>query len=148
MLASFAYLTPLGFWGEFWHDYLQLAFCCIANWLSGPVKGSLNPGAFKIMYLFVVFAVSGIMHMCGSFMLPSHSRPVTRQLLCFVLQPIGIVGQGLLRKTLIYVIGAGSRYCALQLLTTLLWFYWTTPLIWNDLLLGGFWDTPLWKLFS
>lgn len=148
MLETFPCLTSLGFWGEFWHDYLQLAFRSIADWLAGPVKGSLNLGAFKIMYLFLVFVVSGAMHMCGSFMLPSHSRPVTGQLLFFVLQPIGIVGQGLLRKKLIHVIGAGSRYRALQLSTTLLWLYWTSPLLWNDLLLGGFWDTPLWKVFS
>lgn len=134
-----------GWWGVWWHQTFRFAFEATSSWILQQFP-SLNSNAgpgMKIAQLFIVFCLSGFLHACGSYTSMGESRPISGSFLFFFLQPFGIFLQMALVKMLRLSRSCDRSWLKLRLLVafnftyTHVWFYYTAPLLVDDLVKSG-----------
>ncbi|KAK2033165.1 hypothetical protein LX32DRAFT_679970 [Colletotrichum zoysiae] len=123
-----------GLWGVTWHNYFKFGFQSASD-LAVPRTNSprLKP-LLRLLRMFWTFLLSGMMHYCGSYMLPGPTQP-SNELLFFVLQGVAVMLQ-----ILVYDQFVDKRYRrVLNPLLVSAWLCWTEPLIFGDQRSGGMW---------
>ncbi|KAK2060003.1 hypothetical protein LY76DRAFT_429334 [Colletotrichum caudatum] len=123
-----------GLWGVTWHNYFKFGFQSASD-LAIPRTNSpgLKP-LLRLLRMFWTFLLSGMMHYCGSHMLPGPTRP-SNELLFFALQGVAVILQ-----ILVYDRFVDKRYRrVLNPLLVSVWLCWTEPLIFGDQRSGGMW---------
>ena len=101
---------------------------------------STNPKLKPLLRLgrvFWSFLLSGLIHLCGSLMLPGETQPLN-ELHFFLLQGVAVSIQVTFFDRLV-----SQRYRRiLNPILVCVWLYYTGPLISEDQRKGGMWDGP------
>ncbi|KAK2010008.1 hypothetical protein LZ32DRAFT_660785 [Colletotrichum eremochloae] len=84
----------LGLWGVTWHNYFKFGFQSLSDRAIPRKNPNLKP-LLRLLRMLWTFVLSGVMHYCGSYMLPGPTQP-SNELLLFVLQGVAIIFQMLL----------------------------------------------------
>ena len=133
-----------GFWGRTWHQMFRAHFQSIGDALAKFVAGlsedkkTLRSG----ITICIVFALSGILHGCGSYTMLGATRPQDA-FAFFALQPVGIGVQFVLASLVkTYVPGHAQRVpvqMAANLAFAFFWLWATFWLLADDFSRGGMW---------
>lgn len=101
---------------------------------------STNPklkAVLRLARVFWSFLLSGLIHFCGSYMLPGETQP-SKELLFFLLQGVAVSIQVTFFDRLV-----SQRYRrVLNPILVCAWLYFTGPLISEDQRAGGMWGGP------
>ncbi|KAI9712888.1 MAG: hypothetical protein M1812_006757 [Candelaria pacifica] len=132
-----------GWWGGWWHQTFRFAFSEPSRWAVEKIGWDRHTLKAKALQLFVAFALSGMLHGCGSYTQLPTTRPFKGPFLFFFSQPVGIILQRILCITLKRVgildkipkwIRQTSNFVYVHV-----WFYFTGPLLTDDFSKGGVW---------
>ncbi|RAL10025.1 wax synthase family protein [Aspergillus homomorphus CBS 101889] len=129
----------IGCWSKWWHQLFRVGFTSTGRWLQSllPAPVASLPGVRQLVYTFVAFALSGLVHSCGSYAQIEHTTPAHGPMRFFLLQAVGFVVQGLVANLLV---PRGVRRAA-NLAFAVGWLYLTAPAIVDDFARGGLWLT-------
>ena len=141
---SSIYLRGLrGFWGTFWHQFFRGTFVGPVRKIAEYFDMSNVSGYTALMYLFVPFWLSGIVHACGSYTLWGHTRPLDA-FMFFFWQPPAILVQLALTRTLSLSLPLLSRprlqraiMTGFNVVTTIGFLFLTFGLLADDYARGG-----------
>ena len=132
-----------GWWGGFWHQTFRFAFEAPASRLLEFLKIEKKSQTGKLVGLAVAFGLSGCLHACGSYTQLGDTRPFRGPFSFFAMQAVGIVLQmgiagqmksrGISAKIPFFVSAIGN------FAFTIVWMYWTAPLLVDDFAKGGVW---------
>lgn len=140
-----------GWWGGFWHQTFRFAFTCpteriLEFWWWGQqqhMEKKKKTARGKMVGVIVAFGLSGFLHACGSWTQLGDTRPVRGPWSFFMLQAVGIIVQtgiagymkarGWRERIPSWVRGMGN------FALTMIWLYWTAPLLVDDFARGGVW---------
>ena len=136
-----------GAWGRWWHQLFRFAFEqggeFTARFLGGEARGwGKKSQRGLILSTVVAFALSGILHACGSYTSIHSTRPL-HSFMFFALQPAGLLGQKAMTD---WIKRTGWReripWWLRELgnfVFVLLWFYITGPIVADDFAATGIW---------
>ncbi|KAE8387963.1 membrane bound O-acyl transferase family-domain-containing protein [Aspergillus alliaceus] len=84
-----------GAWSVWWHQLFRFGFTSTGHWILSLLPRSLatNQRLRRLIMTFVAFALSGLIHACGSYTQWSHTNPISGTFLFFILQFVGITIQ-------------------------------------------------------
>ena len=117
-----------------WHNYFKFGFQSASDLVVPRTKNPRFRPLLQLMRVLCSFCLSGIIHYCGSYMLPGTTQP-SKEFLFFLLQGIVVILQ-----VTIYDHVVPKRYRRiLNPLLTVAWLCWTEPLIFGDQRHGGMW---------
>ncbi|KAF7191748.1 O-Mevalon transferase yanI [Pseudocercospora fuligena] len=132
-----------GWWGSFWHQMFRFAFEAPTTRILEFLKINQRSEIGKLLGLVIAFFLSGCLHACGSYTQLGDTRPILGPFMFFQWQTVGVVGQMLMAKQLK---GAGITdrmpkwiRQMTNFLVTIVWMYWTAPLLVDDFAKGGVW---------
>lgn len=132
-----------GWWGGWWHQIFRFGFGAPSAWIIRRYNLNKRSGAVRLLQLVLAFASSGFLHACGSYTQLPSTRPLRGPFLFFILQPLGI----LMQTTAVHLakrLGL-AKSCpkllkqAANFIYVHIWFYYTGPLLTDDLARGGVW---------
>ena len=132
-----------GWWGGWWHQTFRFAFEAPTEWLCKRLGWEKKSQKGKVLGLWVAFGCSACLHGSASSTIWGETRPLHEPAVFFLLQPLGIMAQilgaGWLKK-----MGVRDRMPVwvrgfANFAWTHVWFYYTAPLLTNDLSKGGIW---------
>jgi hypothetical protein len=134
----------LGFWGNFWHDLFRFQFLTITRKLiphAGNDKRSAH--SFRgLLYMTIVFALSGSMHAAGSYAELRETAPLWL-LAGFVVQSVGVALQEMVTMFLVKMkVGSGIRIAVINCY----WFSWgwlTAPIVIGDMAACGLFQSKV-----
>ncbi|KAI9784011.1 MAG: hypothetical protein M1816_001093 [Peltula sp. TS41687] len=132
-----------GWWGGWWHQTFRFAIGAPSRWMIERTGMDGKSQAGRILQLTVAFALSGLLHACGSYTQLPLTHPLRGPFLFFSLQPLGITLQTMVARVLTR--SGVSKHCprALRWSANFLyvhtWFYFTAPLLADDFSRGGIW---------
>ncbi len=151
-------MTEIGFWGTWWHDLFTYGFVTFAHVLipsnstttasKEDAKGKENEREKRkndiphSLRLHVIFALSGLMHMGGSYIQSLPTNPYST-FLTFFLQGVGISFQGLLLSLLLKA-GFGkdcTKTRTVVFVFSALWGFASFPFLVTDMARGGLFRT-------
>ena len=130
-----------GWWGVWWHQTFRFAFEAPSQRMLDFL--SIEPGSFsgRTIQLFTAFICSGFLHASGSYTSIGETRPLKGPFLFFFLQPIGIIMQMMVSKSMRNAGITGRVPRLARRLTNFafvhVWMYWTAPLLIEDFAKGG-----------
>lgn len=131
-----------GWWAGWWHQTFRFAFEAPGRKIVSSMGWQRNSPFAKLVQLVVAFALSGILHACGSYTAAGPTRPLNLMAF-FLLQAVGVFGEAVLGQMLRPV---GRRLRAPKVVRSMLtwlyvhvWFYYTAPLLADDFARGGVW---------
>ncbi|KAI9700305.1 MAG: hypothetical protein M1836_002320 [Candelina mexicana] len=132
-----------GWWGSWWHQTFRFAFAEPSRWAVEKLGWDKRAMKAKALQLFVAFALSGMLHGCGSYAQLPATRPVRGPFLFFFSQPVGIILQMSMSRALKQAgildrIPKRVRQAA-NFVYVHVWFYYTAPLLTDDFAKGGVW---------
>ncbi|RAH77370.1 hypothetical protein BO86DRAFT_223504 [Aspergillus japonicus CBS 114.51] len=139
----------IGCWSKWWHQLFRVGFTSTARWLIAllPADTASRPAVRQLVYTFVAFGLSGLVHSCGSYAQIVETSPARGPLRFFLLQAVGFIVQGVGAHVLVpRLVGAkhplprGFRRAA-NLVFAVGWLYFTAPVIADDFARGGLWLT-------
>lgn len=81
--------------------------------------------------------------MCASFMFKHQSNPLSKQLVFFMLQPVGILFQRYVNIALKIVFNSKMVHRGITVIFFMAWFRLTLPLLIDDMMNSGFWDRSI-----
>lgn len=123
-----------GLWGAVWHNYFKFGFQSATDLVFPRSSNPKLKAVLRLARVFWSFLLSGMIHFCGSYMLPGKTQP-SMELLFFVLQGLAVALQVTFFDRLI-----SQQYRrVLNPVLVLLWLYITGPLISEDQRAGGMW---------
>jgi hypothetical protein len=94
----------------------------------------------RIFKLYIVFALSGIIHLNASLMFGRNNKPFSGQFLFFFLQAIGVSMQLFFQAVFISNINMGLHLRQLtNIFLCCVWVFFTFPLLFDDFTRCGFW---------
>lgn len=126
---------PTGLWGATWHNYFKFGFQSASDLVFPRSANPKLKPLLRIGRVFWSFLLSGIIHFCGSCMLPGNTQP-QNELIFFILQGIAVAFQVSVFDRLV-----SPRYRRiLNPILVFAWLYVTGPLISEDQRRGGMWD--------
>ena len=123
-----------GLWGATWHNYFKFGFQSASDIVFPRSANPKLKAIFRLARVFWSFLLSGVIHYCGSHMLPGETRP-GGELLFFLLQGAAVMFQ----------VSVFDRVVSLRVRRVLnpvlvcAWLYFTGPLISEDQRAGGMW---------
>ena len=132
-----------GWWGSWWHQTFRFAFQEPSRKVIEVLGVDPKSKGAKAGQLVIAFALSGIVHACGSYTCAGETNPVSGPVVFFMAQALGIfaevVGTQMLKAT-----GLGNQVPKRfkQVLTFVyvhVWFYFTAHLLCDDFARGGIW---------
>ncbi|EME82102.1 uncharacterized protein MYCFIDRAFT_29490 [Pseudocercospora fijiensis CIRAD86] len=132
-----------GWWGNFWHQMFRFSFEAPSTRVREIFKIPKRSEKGKILGLGIAFFFSGFLHACGSFTQLGNTRPGLGPFMFFQWQTVGVVGQMFVAKKLKNAgvtdqMPKGIRQMT-NFLVTIVWMYWTAPLLVDDFAKGGVW---------
>ncbi|KAI5365382.1 putative Wax synthase domain-containing protein [Septoria linicola] len=132
-----------GWWGGFWHQTFRYAFEAPGSRLLETLGIEKKSQAGKLIGLFVAFTLSGCLHACGSYTQLGETRPILGPFRFFITQAVGIVVQMFAAQQL-KARGASAKIPGFvrqlgNFAFTIVWLYWTAPLLVDDFAKGGVW---------
>ncbi|KXT15747.1 hypothetical protein AC579_1516 [Pseudocercospora musae] len=132
-----------GWWGSFWHQMFRFAFEAPTTRILELLKIEKRSETGKSLGLVIAFFLSGCLHACGSYTQLGDTRPIWGPFMFFQWQTVGVVGQMFMAKQLKSA-GIKDRMPKwIRQMTnfwvTIIWMYWTAPLLVDDFAKGGVW---------
>jgi hypothetical protein len=125
-----------GLWGVTWHNYFKFGFQSASDLIIPRSTNSKWKSVSRLARIFWSFLLSGVIHYCGSYMLPGPTQP-SIEFLFFVLQGMAVITQ-----VMVYDKFVSKTYR--RILNPFLiaaWLYWTEPYIFGDQRHGGMWHS-------
>lgn len=132
-----------GWWGSFWHQMFRFAFEAPASRVLEFLHVEKKSQTGKFLGLVIAFFLSGCLHACGSYTQLGDTRPLRGPFMFFQWQTVGVVGQMVLAKQMERA-GVLERMPTwirqmTNFVVTIVWLYWTAPLLVDDFAKGGVW---------
>ncbi len=132
-----------GWWSSWWHQTFRFAFAEPSRWAVEKLGWDKRTLKAKALQLFVAFALSGMLHGCGSYTQLPTTRPLRGPFLFFFSQPVGIIfqmvmSQALKKTGILDKIPRRIRQ-AVNFVYVHVWFYYMGPLLTDDFSKGGVW---------
>lgn len=132
-----------GWWGGFWHQTFRFAFEAPTMSLLDSLQIDKKTKSGRTIALFSAFFLSGCLHFCGSYTQLGDTRPFLGPMMFFLWQAVGIFGQTLLSEQLKKAGIVAKTPKLIRQLTnlafTIVWLYFTAPLLADDFAKGGVW---------
>ncbi|KAJ5737191.1 uncharacterized protein N7483_002316 [Penicillium malachiteum] len=88
-----------GTWGRWWHQLFRYGFTSPGRWVISlyPISWRKSAAVKRATYLIVAFALSGIVHACGSYTQFTNTKPLSGPFLFFISQSVAIIVEGVLQ---------------------------------------------------
>jgi hypothetical protein len=146
-----SFLAPIldhglaGCWGRWWHQLFRFGFTATARWILSllPVKLSSHSQFRRITFIVVAFAVSGLVHACGSFTQFKDTKPISGPFLFFTLQSVGILGEQVFKGSIFPMLPLAGTPRWLRRTANFVfvfcWLFYSGFLIADDFARGGLW---------
>ncbi|KAF1981046.1 hypothetical protein K402DRAFT_398919 [Aulographum hederae CBS 113979] len=153
-LLSSTFALPLAnWWGRWWHQLFRYGFDSYSHPLISFLHLQPRSSAAKMLRLFVVFGLSGLMHAAGSWTMIPPTRPLSGPFTFFMLQGVGIAAETILGGAFSALSTRLAKHwpfignmkipnwlkTALSVLVLAVWFYHTSPFLCDDFARGGLW---------
>lgn len=132
-----------GWWGAWWHQTFRVTFQQPGDWLVASLGLKQRSVGAKLVSTWVAFFLSGVLHATGSHTQLGDTYPLTGSMMFFMMQALGVTVQ----TTLVQLLKSAGvtqhvpktiRRTA-NLVITLVWMYFTAPLLVDDFARGGIW---------
>ncbi|PYH42027.1 wax synthase family protein [Aspergillus saccharolyticus JOP 1030-1] len=139
----------IGCWSKWWHQLFRVGFTSTGRWLVSflPADLASRPAVRQLVYTFVAFGLSGLVHSSGSYVQIAVTRPAAGPFRFFILQAVGFVLQGVGTHVLVPCLMGAKRDLpqwlrrTANLVFAIGWLYLTAPVIADDFARGGLWLT-------
>ncbi|KAJ4333288.1 hypothetical protein N0V95_009460 [Ascochyta clinopodiicola] len=132
-----------GWWSSWWHQTFRFAFSAPALRICEALRLDRGSVAAKAVQLLTAFALSGVLHACGTYTAAGPTHPLSNAFSFFLLQAAGIflevIVSGALRKTGVQTLVPRWVMRAWTFAYVHAWFYYTAHLLCDDFALGGVW---------
>jgi hypothetical protein len=132
-----------GWWGAWWHQTFRVTFQQPGDWLVSSLGLKPRSVGAKLVSTWVAFFLSGVLHATGSHTQLGDTYPLTGPMMFFMMQALGVTVQTTLVQ-LLKSAGVTQRVPKIirrsaNLVITLVWMYFTAPLLVDDFARGGIW---------
>jgi hypothetical protein len=132
-----------GWWGAWWHQTFRFAFQQPGDWLVALLGLKPRSVGAKLVSTWVAFFLSGVLHATGSYTQLGETYPLTGPMLFFMMQALGVTVQTALVQ-LLKSAGVTQHLPKIvrrtaNLVITVVWLYFTAPLLVDDFARGGIW---------
>ena len=143
-----------GAWGGWWHQLFRYGFEAWGDAIAAAIEKLPGGGAGswkkrtprgKLLRTIVAFGLSAAIHTSASYTTLGPTNPWGGSFRFFMVQPVGIVAQMLLRKyskplqSRLPQISAATIGGITNLLFVFFWFLWCGPWVSDDFAAGGIW---------
>ncbi|KAG5292922.1 hypothetical protein I7I48_05157 [Histoplasma ohiense] len=133
----------IGFWSKWWHQIFRFNFVQPSNWIYAHLPLRLQkPFLRRLLQLYVVFGLSGLLHAAGSYTQLAPTRPFSSIFLFFFLQAPAIMFQDLVVKHVIARLPFRFPHwlCrSTNFIFVVVWAFLIGPLGADDFSIGGIW---------
>ncbi|KAI9816154.1 MAG: hypothetical protein M1826_001880 [Phylliscum demangeonii] len=132
-----------GWWGGWWHQIFRFAFAAPSSWMIKQLGIDKRSNTARTVRLVVAFTLSGCLHASGSYTQLLHTRPLAGPFCFFFVQSLGISLEMIVKSWLAR--SEVARRCprlvrqAINFVYVHVWFYYTAPLLTDDVARGGVW---------
>jgi hypothetical protein len=132
-----------GWWGAWWHQTFRVTFQQPGDWLVASLGLKPRSIGAKLVSTWVAFFLSGVLHATGSHTQLGDTYPLTGPMMFFMMQALGVTVQTTLVQ-LLKSAGVTQRVPKTirrisNLVITLVWMFFTAPLLVDDFARGGIW---------
>ncbi|KAF9695187.1 hypothetical protein EKO04_007053 [Ascochyta lentis] len=132
-----------GWWSSWWHQTFRFAFSAPARRICVVLGLDAASLTAKAVQLVTAFALSGLLHACGTYTAAGPTRPLSNAFSFFLLQAVGIFLEmaisGALGKTGVQKHVPRWAMRGWTFVYVHVWFYYTAHLLCDDFALGGVW---------
>ncbi|KAF2637793.1 hypothetical protein P280DRAFT_457443 [Massarina eburnea CBS 473.64] len=128
-----------GWWSSWWHQTFRFAFEQPSRKIIQIMRLKPKSAPAKMLQLVTAFALSGVLHACGSYTCHGPTHPLSGPMSFFLLQAAAVFIEAFLRPLLVASALPRSLKRGLTFVYVHVWFYHTAPLLCDDFARGGVW---------